>query len=143
VFDSILDKALYLCEAAYGTLWTFDGECFHAAALRRAPPGFAELLTQAPYCPEPGSAPERLLGGASYVEIYDAAAEASIGPVRRALVERGGARTVIAVPLLKEGFILGAISAFRQEVRHSATSRLRSYRTLPRKQPLQWRTPGC
>src|SRR5436305_14662956 len=85
VFDALLDKALDLCEAAFGTLWTFDGECFHAIALRRVPAGFAEVLTQAPYRPEPGSGHERLLRGAPYVQIDDAAAEASIGPVRRAL----------------------------------------------------------
>jgi len=51
------------------------------------------------------------------VQIDDAAAEASIGPVRRALVELGGARTILAVPLLKDGAVLGAISAYRQEVR--------------------------
>jgi GAF domain-containing protein len=117
VFDAILDKGLYLCEAAFGTLWTFDGECFHAVALRRVPAGFAEVLTQAPYRPEPGSGHERLLRGAPYNQIEDAAAEASIGPIRRALVELGGARTVIAVPLLKDGGVLGAISAYRQEVR--------------------------
>src|SRR5438552_3154831 len=117
VFDALLDKALDLCEAAFGTLWTFDGECFHAIALRRVPAGFAEVLTQAPYRPEPGSGHERLLRGAPYVQIDDAATESSIGPVRRALVEHGGARTVIAVPLLNEGATLGAISAFRQEVR--------------------------
>ena len=117
VFDAILDKGLHLCEAAFGTLWTFDSECFHAVALRRVPAGFAEVLTRAPYRPEAGSAHERLLRGAPYAQIDDAAAEASIGPVRRALVELGGAHTVIAVPLLKDGAVLGAISAFRQEVR--------------------------
>jgi hypothetical protein len=117
VFDAILEKGLHLCEAAFGTLWTFDGECFHAVVLRRVPAGFAEVLTQAPYRPEAGSGHERLLRGAPYVHVDDAAAEAVIGPVRRALVEFGGARTLIAVPLLKDGDVLGAISAHRQEVR--------------------------
>jgi two-component system NtrC family sensor kinase len=111
VFDAILDKGLDLCEAAFGTLWTFDGECFHAVALQRVPAAFAEVLMQAPYRPEVGSGHERLLRGAPYNQINDAAGEASIGPVRRALVELGGARTVIAVPLLKDGAVLGAISA--------------------------------
>ena len=76
VFGAILDKGLHLCEAAFGTLWTFDGECFHAVVLRRVPAGFAEVLTQAPYRPEPGSGHELLLRGAHYVQIDDAAAEA-------------------------------------------------------------------
>src|SRR5215469_6037574 len=46
VFDASLDKGLDLCEAAFGTLWTFDSECFNAVALRRVPAGFAEHLTQ-------------------------------------------------------------------------------------------------
>jgi GAF domain-containing protein len=108
VFDAILDKGLDLCEAAFGTLSTFDGECFRPVALRRVPAAFAELLTQAPYRPEPGSGIERLLRGAPYVETSDVAADAGIGPVRRALVELGGARRIIAVPLRKDGAVLGA-----------------------------------
>jgi len=117
VFDAMLDKALDLCTAAFGTLWTFDGECFQAVALRRVPAEFANLLSQSPYRPEPGSGHEHLLRGAPYVEMEDVAATPGIGPVRRALIELGGARTVIAVPLLKDGAVLGAISAYRQEVR--------------------------
>jgi GAF domain-containing protein len=117
VFEAMLDKALDLCGAAFGTLWTRDGECFRPVALRRVPAAYAELLSEAPYRPEPGSQHERLLLGAPYAETEDVAAEAGIGPVRRALVELGGARTVIAVPLLKDGAVLGVISAYRQEVR--------------------------
>jgi GAF domain-containing protein len=35
----------------------------------------------------------------------------------RALVELGGARTILGVPLLKDGALLGYISIYRQEVR--------------------------
>src|SRR5262249_53191871 len=90
---------------------------FLPVALRRVPAAFAELLSRAPYRPEPGSTHERLLRGADFVQIEDIAAEPSIGPVRKALVEIGRARTFIIVPLRKDATVIGAISAYRQEVR--------------------------
>src|SRR5262249_62343829 len=63
VFDAMLDKALTLCDAAFGVLWTRDGESFRAAALHRVPAAFADLLANAPYRPEPGSGHERLMRG--------------------------------------------------------------------------------
>ena len=44
VFDAMLDKALGLCGADFGVLWTYDGERIHATALRGVPPTFAEFL---------------------------------------------------------------------------------------------------
>src|SRR5271156_6657956 len=46
VFQALLDKALALCGAAFGVLWTYDGEALHAAALHGVPAAFAEFLRQ-------------------------------------------------------------------------------------------------
>ena len=116
VFDAILDKAIDVCGAAFGTLWTYDGEHFEPVALGRVPPAFAAYLSRKPFPTEAGSTHERLILGERFVQIEDVAAERVIGPARRALVEGGGARTVINVPLRKENRLLGSITAFRQEV---------------------------
>ena len=44
VFGAILEKALSLCEAACGTLWTYDGETFRLTAQHDVPEEFDELL---------------------------------------------------------------------------------------------------
>src|SRR5713101_3372181 len=43
VFDAMLEKACRLCEAEFGTLWTYNGEHMHASASRGAPPAYAEF----------------------------------------------------------------------------------------------------
>src|SRR5215472_18619346 len=112
----MLDKAADLCEAAFGSLFTYDGERFQAVALRRVPSAFAEIL-QAPFRPEPGSAHMALAQGELFAHIEDVAAAPRIGPTRQAAVEIGGARTVLGVPLVKDGALLGAFMIYRQEVR--------------------------
>ena len=48
VFNAMLDKALGLCGAAFGVLWTYDGEVGHAAAFCGVPPAFAEFFSTSP-----------------------------------------------------------------------------------------------
>src|SRR5262249_8035375 len=88
-FDAMLEKATRLCDASFGILWTYDGECFHAAALRNVPAPYAEFLTRAPYQPEPEGAHGRIVNGESFIRITDVADTElyrSGDPFRRALV---------------------------------------------------------
>ena len=52
-------------------------------------------------------------------------------PLVVASVELDGTRTYLAVPMLKEGSLIGAISFRRQEVRPFSDSRSRSSRLSP------------
>jgi GAF domain-containing protein len=120
VFDAMLDKALHLCDGAFGWLDTFDGERFQTALLRGVPRAFANFRTENPPAYGPGTIPHRLLAGEHFVHVVDLTEEEAYRagePNRRAAVELGGARTLLAVALRKDGQLLGQIAVFRQEVR--------------------------
>jgi len=119
VFDTMLEKATNLCDAAYGNLWTYDGECFHPVA-HQGSPRFAEWLRQrGPVAPAAGTVLERIVQGESFVQISDAASDDAYRakPYSRELIEVSGARTTLVVPLRKENRLLGVFFAYRQEVR--------------------------
>lgn len=72
----MLERAMRLCEAAFGVLWTYEGDRYRAAAVRGAPPAFVEFLRQ-PLQPhyDPGTGLERALRGESLVINEDMSAE--------------------------------------------------------------------
>jgi signal transduction histidine kinase len=120
VFGAMLDKAMRLCDAAFGILRTYDGRLFHTAASRGVPPGYAEFLTGNPQDPSPGTLGYQVVESRSVVHVADMASRESYQSGERhgrALVDLGGARTVLLVPLTKDGGLLGAIQIYRQEVR--------------------------
>jgi len=53
VFDSLLEKTMLLCEAAFGSLFTYDGERFHTAVHRNVPAAYGSTGSRLhPYrCP--------------------------------------------------------------------------------------------
>jgi GAF domain-containing protein len=117
VFDAMLEKATSLCQAAHGNLWTYDGECFYPVATQGSP-RFSEWVRQhGPVNPPPGSIFERLARGEDFVQIADAAIHNLTSSFSREVTEITGARTVLAVPLRKDNTLLGAIFAYRQELR--------------------------
>lgn len=120
VFDAILERAMRLCEAEFGLLATHDDGQIRTVATRGVPPAFAEFRKNNPpdYAPETG--PARILAGERVVHIVDlksGAAYRSGDPNRRAVVDLGGARTVLLVPLLKNNSVRGYITIYRKEVR--------------------------
>jgi len=120
VFDAMLEKATRLCEAAFGSLLLYNGKRFTTAAVRGVPTAFAEYIKTNRPPHGPGTGPARILAGERVVHITDLAAEEPYragDPQRRALVDLGGARSAVCVPLLKDDAVLGIILVYRQEVR--------------------------
>ena len=119
VFDAMVEKAIDLCGAAYGYMYTYDGELTHPAAMRGDPRFVSWWREQGARVPDPGSPLERAVRGEPVVHIADARqAEAyRTSPVYKELVDLGGIRTGIIVALRKDNTFLGSIHVFRREVR--------------------------
>jgi GAF domain-containing protein len=118
VFDAMLERALRLCGAAFGMLGTVDGDELRTVAARGLPRAYVEFRKNNPAVHGPGRA--RILAGERVVHILDLSNEEfyrTSEPNRRAVVDLGGARTVLLVALEKDGGVLGHIGVYRQEVK--------------------------
>ena len=114
VFQAMLENAVRICEANFGTLFRFEGETYYAAATHNAPQELiAEYRRQGLRGPTPGGILDRMLQTKQVCRTADYAAELVLGTAARF----GGARSIVCVPMLKENALIGAIVIYRQEVR--------------------------
>jgi GAF domain-containing protein len=130
VFEAMLANATRICEAKYGVLFRYDDGSFYPAATLNPPPALADFLQQrGRFLPAAGTALDSAIKTKKVIHIEDdAAREVPTAPARF-----GGARSYIAVPMLKEDQVIGAIVIYRQEVRPFSESRLNSSRISPPK----------
>src|SRR5215472_15198577 len=121
VFDAMLDKAIRLCDTAFGIMQTYDGEAFPTVALRGAPPALVEVFREREsFKPRSGNLAERILAGETVIRATDLREEphylAGARPAR-ALVELGAARSFACIALRKDNALLGALTVYRTEIR--------------------------
>jgi GAF domain-containing protein len=122
VFQAMLENATRICEAKFGVLFLREGDGLRAVALHGAPLAYAEERRRHPVI---YPARTTLLGQAVATkrtgQIADVQDEADYaapsGGTGAQLAKLGGARTVVAVPMVKEDESVGAIVIYRQEVR--------------------------
>ena len=120
VFEALLQKAMHLCEAAFGFLATYDGERFKFAAQHGVPTALANYFESGLDQARPGDAHWRLLAGEDLIHNLDQMDEDAYragNPLRRTVVDLGGARSALVVALRKDGILRGAITVYRKEVR--------------------------
>jgi class 3 adenylate cyclase/putative methionine-R-sulfoxide reductase with GAF domain len=120
VFRSILENATRICEAKFGFLTLREGDAFRVVAIHNAPPAYVKLRTREPIIrPSTSTALARAMATKQASQIADVTKHQPTmdDPQRRSFVELTGARTLIAVPMLKDDESIGAIQIYRQEVR--------------------------
>ena len=109
VFEAMIERATRLCEADFGTLWTFDGDRFHPAVGR----GYLDLERVAgsgstPWRgatrPSPRSALGQIIAGEKIVHVIDVAADPGYqsDDIACNRTAAAGARSSLAVGLRKK-----------------------------------------
>ena len=117
VFETMLEKALNLCGAAFGYMLSCDGESFQRVASKGLSPELQAALP--PPGPTPGSLAERFVRGENIIcstNLVEDNAYRVGAPAARALVDVGGVRSYAAVALRNGARLFGIIAVYRQEV---------------------------
>ncbi len=119
VFQAMLENATRICEAKIGILFRYENGAYSAIATLGVTPAYADYLNRGPIRPGPTTGLGRVASTRQTIHIVDTQAEQTYTdrePLRVATAELGGARSLLNVPMLKEGELIGAIGIYRQEV---------------------------
>jgi len=119
VFEAMLEKAVRICGAGFGNLWLRDADCFRIAATHGAPRKFQDFVRrEALFRPSPDIGLGQIANTKQVYQVDDVRAAPTSGDkLRIATIELAGARTLIGVPMLKDGEVIGVLAIYRQEVR--------------------------
>ena len=127
VFDTILTNATRLCEGNFAALWQYDGEGLVGAAQHNVSPGFAELCRNTMLRLGPEGAVRKAALERRTVQVADITVEPGFSPV---VLQYENARTVLAVPLLRERDLVGVVGIWRQEVQPFTEQQIALVRTF-------------
>src|SRR2546425_6177888 len=117
VFRTLLLDAARLCGAHNGGIFRFERGALHLAASYNISAELRAHLESAPIQPGPGGALRRAALELRPVQNPDASADTDLPAAALEAYRREGMRTAIAIPLLKENTLIGAIAFHRREVR--------------------------
>jgi GAF domain-containing protein len=119
VFEAVLENAVRICGANFGTLSFYEGgDLWRTAATQSVPQKLREWLLAEPRRWGPETGPGRVAKSKKVAQITDVWTEsAQTDASRIAFRELSGGRTILVVPLLKVNKLIGAVAIFHQEVR--------------------------
>ena len=121
VFRAMLENATRICEAKFGTLALCEGDALRAVALHGGRDDYADERRRNPvFRPAPNVPVMRAVRMKQVQHVANMLTEQAYIDRDAAIVtmvETGGARTFLAVPMLKDDEAVGVIIVYRQEVR--------------------------
>jgi len=120
VFDTILQEAIRVCQANFGLMIRYEERTPHPIAFFGVPQAYVELAERGGELSEHAPSArvartKQTVHVADFTKEYAYAVERH--PMAVAGAEIAGIRTLLVVPMLKEGDLIGNISIYRQEVR--------------------------
>ena len=117
----MLDKAARICDANFGNIFRWDDDALWLVATHNTPPAFVEHRRRVPFRPNQANPIGEMLKANAAIHVADLARDERFvqksDPEVVAAVELGGIRTFVAVPMLKDEKLIGAVILYRQEVR--------------------------
>jgi signal transduction histidine kinase len=109
VFEAIAENSLRLCEAAFSTVYRFDGQLIHLEALRNISPEGAEAIRAAfPMPLSRAGATARAIMTRSIVHIADVRDDPEYK--LQGLAQTAAFRCILSVPMLRDGVPIGTIT---------------------------------
>jgi len=109
VFETIAENSLRLCDATFSTVFRYDGELVHLAALRNVTPeGAAAIRGAFPMPVGRAGASARAILTRRIVHIPDVREDPEY--VLQGLAETANFRSILSVPMLRDGYPIGTIT---------------------------------
>jgi hypothetical protein len=121
VFSTMLENAVRICDAKFGNIYRLDDDGLHLLASHNTPLALVEARRRTPLRLGPNSVSGRMMATKGVIHVSDAMVDQAYtderDPGLTAAVELGGARTILAIPMLRENELIGSFTVYRQEVR--------------------------
>jgi GAF domain-containing protein len=117
VFDAIAASVARLCDGFFSTVWRYDGTLIHHAADNYPTEEMRAILTKGYPAPaQRGSVVAEAISENRIIHVEDLLAD-SAPPASRVVAIALGYRTLLCVPMLRDGASIGAIAVARREQR--------------------------
>jgi GAF domain-containing protein len=113
VFEAVLGNAVRICHAKFGNLTLYDGNQMRMAAMYNAPAAFEKLRREDPVIPLHRSVLGLLVASKQVTHIPDLTS--SEPTASSSLVRMAGAKAALAVPMLRESELAGALIIYRDQ----------------------------